>query len=170
MHGSAAFWRVTTRGFTRLAAPVTLALIATGTLGCAQGAGGGDCLRQGVAQLGPSGPSSRSVTCAMAAERWIVALPPAATLDASSGVPEEFWPGIDDSSKAGYNVCEVSAVPIFEHAERPPDKRPTGTTLCSKVAVDVARIMVVKARTFAARIERTPTGRVVLKGLDAVTP
>jgi len=154
-------------GFGRDAVRVALTLAAAGDLGCVP-ATDGDCLSRGIGELERSQASSLSVTCTLPAERWIVALPANARLDATSGVPERFWPGLDQSAKDGSNFCEISETPLF-HANEPPSTRPDGTILCRRVLADVPALVVARARTFTARIERTPTGRVVLKGLDAVT-
>jgi len=156
-------------GFGGRATRLVVTAVATGTLGCGPVADG-DCLTRGIAELGRSGASSRTVTCALPAERWVVALPANARLDATSGVPNVYWPGLEESAKdGGSNFCEVSETALFTHAEETPATRPNGTILCRRVPFDVPAVRVARARTFAARIEMTPTGRVVLKHLDTVT-
>jgi hypothetical protein len=128
-------------------------------LGCAQDISGGDCVLEGLAQMGRARADSGSVTCALAAESWIVAFPANADPGATSGLPQRYWTVVRELAKSGHNWC------VSGEARGAPD----GVT-CRRLLLQVHQLQVVRARTFVVEMGRAPDGAGILRGLRAARP
>ena len=140
-----------------LGAIATLGLVSA--LGCADDIAGGDCVLEGLAQMGRAQADSGSVTCALAAESWIVAFPANADPGATSGLPKNYWAVVRDSAKSGQNWC------VSGEARGAPD----GMT-CRRLLLQVHQLQVVRARTFVVEMGRAPNGEGIVQSLRAAKP
>jgi hypothetical protein len=139
------------------AAIATMALVSA--LGCAGDIAGGDCVLQGLAQMGRAKADAGSVTCALAAQSWIVAFPSNAEPGPTSGLPRQYWDIVRDSAAHGSNWC------VSGEARGAPN----GMT-CRRLLLHVHTLQVVRARTFAVDLGRAPDGEGILQGLRAARP